>query len=403
MRGKNTLKKLIMCGMVVLTLPLFFVSVREKMPPASEAVLYAAEEAAEMALVTMYSSETDSDIVGADTIRPQNSEIGADGRIISAPTNPQSLKITIDDSKMISNSGQRVMPSSDDEEAFIDEPPPPEEGSEAPEYGDLDGIVSEVTYGMMNGTNYINLESGGQIRNLTDLDNTEIEDIISGASPLKFKADGSPEVLIYHTHATECFLPTGMDGNFDTDFPFRSSDKSINIVSVGNAIEKELTAAGIGVIHDETLYDEESYNGSYDKSRAGVSQILKDNPGIILVLDVHRDGIQRSNSEIVSAVTEIDGKPAAQIMIISNCTADSLKYPIPHYRDNLKTAAALENKLCEQYPGLCRPILFDYRQYNQDLSPGALLIEIGSHGNTLEEAVYSGELLAKGIIELSKS
>jgi stage II sporulation protein P len=403
MRGKNTLKKIVMCGMVVLTLPLFFVSLKEKMPPPSEVILLTAEEAAEMALITMYSSEAKSDIVGADSIRPQNSEIGADGRIISAPTNPQSLKISTDDSKMISYSGQRVMPSSDDEEGFIDEPPESEQGSETPDYGDFDGIVSEVTFGKMNGTNYINLESGGQIRNLTDLENSEIEDIISGESPLKFKADGSPEVLIYHTHATEGYLPAGMGGKYDTDYPFRSSDKSINMISVGNAIEKELTAAGIGVIHDETLYDAESYNGSYDKSRAGISQILADNPGIVLVLDVHRDAIVRSDSEIVSAVTEIDGKPAAQIMIISNCNGDSLKYPIPHYRDNLKTAAALENELCNDYPGLCRPILFDYRQYNQDLSPGALLVEIGSHGNTPEEAIYSGELLAKGIIKMSKS
>jgi stage II sporulation protein P len=255
----------------------------------------------------------------------------------------------------------------------------------------------------MNGSNYINLESGGQIRNLTDIENSEIEDIIESAKPFTFKADGTPEVLIYHTHATESYLPSGLGGAYDTDFTFRSTDKSINMVSVGNAIKKELEAAGIGVIHDETLFDEESYNGSYEKSRAGVTEILKNNPNIKLVLDVHRDGITRSDTEIVSAVAEIDGKNAAQIMIVSNCSGDSLKYPIPNFRENLAVAAALQNQLCKDYFGLCRPILFDYRQYNQDLSPGSLLLEIGSHGNTLEEALYSGELIGKALAELTES
>jgi stage II sporulation protein P len=408
MRGRKTLKKILMCGMVIFTLPLFFVSLKEKMPSVSETMLIAAEEAAGMALTTMYSNEADRETAlfgetGDYTEALAETSASSEKTTLATPLQAGAcLRITTDDSEMLSKTDIRVMPSSEDEEGFIPEPPQSEENSDTPDYSDLDGIVSEVTFGNMNGTNYINLPAGGQIRNLTDLENSEIENIISGSS-LKLRADGSPEVLIYHTHATECYLPEGMGDKYDTDYIFRSSDTSINMVSVGNAIKKELEAAGIGVIHDETLYDEESYNGSYDKSRAGVSEILKNNPGIVLVLDVHRDGITRSDSEIVSAVTEVDGKSAAQIMIISNCNGDTLKYPIPHYRENLKTAAALNNALCTDSPGLCRPILFDYRQYNQDLSPGALLIEIGSHGNTLEEAKYAGELLGKAIASLSES
>jgi stage II sporulation protein P len=234
------------------------------------------------------------------------------------------------------------------------------------------------------------------------MENTEIEAIIANADSLKLKADGTPEVLIYHTHATECYLPEGIGSRYDTDFTFRSTDKSINLVSVGNAIEKELEAAGIGVIHDETLYDEESYNGSYEKSRAGVKAILDENPTIKLVLDVHRDAVIRGENEIASTVVEIDGKKAAQIMIISNCNGNSLKYPIPQFRENLKAAATLEGSIESVTPGLCRPILFDYRQYNQDLSPGSLLIEVGSHGNTLDEALYSGELIGKAIARLAE-
>jgi stage II sporulation protein P len=119
-------------------------------------------------------------------------------------------------------------------------------------------------------------------------------------------------------------------------------------------------------------------------------------------LDVHRDAVIRGENEIASTVAEIDGKKAAQIMIISNCNGNSLKYPIPQFIENLKAAATLEGSIESVTPGLCRPILFDYRQYNQDLSPGSLLIEVGSHGNTLDEALYSGELIGKAIARLAE-
>jgi stage II sporulation protein P len=403
MRKKKIFIRLILCGMALSTLPLFCVSLKGRFPAPREAILITAENAAELAFAHIYNeSDPESDTAAF---------IPADSAESAVPKSEQHrLKITSDDSGMLSESVNRYMPSSDDEEGFIDEPPGYSETPDGDEPYDsdpfdgaeLDGIVSEVTFGVMNGTNYINLSGGGQIRNLTDIENSDIEGIINSAGSFALKADGTPEVLIYHTHATEAFLPDGVYDRYNTDFPFRSTDKSINMVSVGNAIEKELEAAGIGVIHDETLYDEESYNGSYDKSRAGISAILRDNPGIKLVLDVHRDAIVRSDSEIVSAVAEIGGRKAAQIMIISNCDGVNLKYPIPNYRENLKAAVSLDEVLNKYYPGLSRAIMFDYRQYNQDLSPGSLLIEIGSHGNTHAEAVYSGELIGKAIAKLAR-
>jgi stage II sporulation protein P len=170
------------------------------------------------------------------------------------------------------------------------------------------------------------------------------------------------------------------------------------MVSVGKAIADELRAAGYGVIHDETLFDEESYNGAYELSRAAVKKHLDGNPGIKLVLDVHRDALVRSDTEIVAPTVVIDGEEAAQIMIVSNCDGESLKYPIPLYRENLKMGAAIGEAAGASYDGLMRPLLFDYRQYNQDLSTGALLIEVGGHGNSLAQAQYSGKLFGKAVI-----
>ena len=58
-----------------------------------------------------------------------------------------------------------------------------------------------------------------------------------------------------------------------------------------------------------------------------------------------------------------------------------------------------KQKLESDNPGFTRPILFDYRCYNQDLTNGSLLIEVGSHGNTLEQAQYAGQLFGKSLGE----
>ncbi|MDR0943972.1 MAG: stage II sporulation protein P [Ruminococcus sp.] len=302
------------------------------------------------------------------------------------------FKIITDDSFFESSDGLHIPPASDDEE--VDTIPAIPAIPDSPAPAGI-GKIEVITYGQMEGSSYINLDYG-QIRNMTAFDNNEIKETALQSPGVKFLRDGSPEILIYHTHATEGYLPDGSE-SFDPDFAFRSVDKSINMVAVGKAITDELTKAGFGVIHDETLFDEESYTGAYEASRAAVKEHLAANPGIKLVLDVHRDAIVRSETEIAAPTVVIDGKNAAQIMIVSNCDGESLKYPIPLFRENLKIAAAINETACEGYEGLMRPLLFDYRQYNQDLSPGALLIEVGGHGNTLSEALYSGELFGKAI------
>ena len=146
------------------------------------------------------------------------------------------------------------------------------------------------------------------------------------------------------------------------------------------------------------MHDDPGYKGSYQRSAVTVSKHLEANPGISVCLDIHRDAIEPSQTEIIKPAAEIGGRKAAQIMIIAGC--DDGTMDMPDYWENLRFAAALADKLEELYPGICRPILFDYRKYNMDLSPGLLLIEIGATGNTLEEAKYSAELLGNALFEL---
>ena len=209
--------------------------------------------------------------------------------------------------------------------------------------------------------------------------------------------ENSPQFLIYHTHATEAFENTDL-GYFDTAGTWRSTDPDRNMVSVGDVLTSVLTEKGFGVIHDGTMHDDPGYKGSYQRSAVTIKNHLSENPGITVCIDLHRDAIEPSETEIVKPTAVINGKKAAQIMIIAGC--DDGTMDMPDFWENLRFAAALADKLEELYPGICRPILFDYRKYNMDLSPGLLLIEIGATGNTLEEAQYSAELLGNALFEL---
>ncbi|MDR0903275.1 MAG: stage II sporulation protein P [Ruminococcus sp.] len=328
---------------------------------------------------------------------PVTEAFTATTEVISPAKN--TFRIITDDSFIKSDGGLHIPSSHDEDIVFTpDKPESPPETDTA--YPGTDGTVDIVTYGKMSGSSYIDI-GGGQIRNMTDLSPETLTDTVTEIAYAPFLRDGTPEILIYHTHATESYLPVAAPV-YDTNFPFRSTDRSINMVAVGNAITEELEAAGFGVIHDTSLYDEESYNGSYEASRAGVKRILAENPGIKVVLDVHRDALQKSDTEIVAPVATINGIDAAQIMIVSNCTSDSLKYPIPDYMENLNLAVQINSSAEALYPGLMRPILFDYRQYNQDLSPGALLIEVGGHGNSLGQAIYAGKLFGQSLAKALK-
>lgn len=254
------------------------------------------------------------------------------------------------------------------------------------------------TYTAGSSNIYIPLENG-YIKNCTSISRAEIEAQIQNPPYFTIEDTDEPQVLIMHTHTTESYVPFTGD-YYDKTMSFRSTDNSENMAVVGDRIARELEAAGIGVIHDTTQHDYPSYNGSYERSQETVEKYLAQYPSIKIVLDVHRDAIA-SGEDVYSAEAEIEGKTAAQVMIISGCDDGTMGYP--DYMKNLSFAAALQNQLEGDYPTLTRPVLFDYRKYNQQLTTGSLLLEIGSHGNTLEQAAYTGELIGKSLGRLLNS
>lgn len=264
-------------------------------------------------------------------------------------------------------------------------------------FDSVSGEISERTFTSNGGSDFITLPRGGQVRNCTELSRERVLEETQQQCGISLDIySDEPQVLIIHTHTSESYEPSEKT-YYDEEYTCRSSDPDNSVVAVGAAMAEELAAAGIAVLHDGTIHDAQ-YTGAYDRSLNTTQQLLNEFPSIKIILDVHRDAIEEQDGTRISAVTEIDGKKAAQIMIIS--AADDGNYNIPNYLENFHFACAFQQAIESRYPTLTRPILFQYCQYNQHLSVGSLLIEVGSHGNSIEQAVYSGRLVGKSLASM---
>lgn len=389
-RSKNRLRGIAASVVFVMLLPLMTAAVSNAMPSAESAFFLAASASAALSVGDIFKN-SDRDNSSAE---PQNSDKSPDEG--ESSQNAKSAFFTIDDSNMIS-CGAPEIPNSADEERIVTNgsydvgPEPYPENLES-----SDGVISAMSYGFFSGESYVDLDIAGQVRNVTSVSNKTLLAESRLAPDFTVEKNGEPQILIMHTHTTESYEPYERDF-YDSSFNSRTTDERMNMVAVGNAVAEQLEAAGIGVIHDVTKHDYPSYNDSYDRSRETVSTILEEHPSIKIVLDIHRDAIERENGERIAPVAEINGRNAAQVMIICGCDDGTMN--MPNYLKNFRFACMLQQQMESGYEGLTRPILFDYRKYNQDLTTGSILIEVGGHANSIEQAVYSGELIGKSLAE----
>lgn len=258
-----------------------------------------------------------------------------------------------------------------------------------------DGAIVEADYSKQNATTECN---GIYLKNATLNHSINIEEYLNKKVYAHIEKE-KPTVLIYHTHTTETYEL--LDRNFYTyERDIRSNNSAENMVRVGEEICKTLEENGFKTIHDKTVYDEQ-LGGAYDRSRENISKILKENPSIQIVLDIHRDSIYQKDGSRIKTVAEINSKKAAQIMIISGCE-DGNVTNFPNWQKNLTFAIKLQNKLVSDNEKLMRPIMFCSRKYNMDLMPCALSVEFGTDANTLSEAVYSAQLFANSLSDFLK-
>ncbi len=207
----------------------------------------------------------------------------------------------------------------------------------------------------------------------------------------------APSVLILHTHGTESYVNTE---NYQQTSPYRTQDPAYNMISIGQAVADKLSAGGLQVLHDTTAHDYPSYNGSYTHARESIQRYLEEYPSIRLVLDLHRDSMEDSSGKQISATVAYADQRAAQLMLVMG--TDGAGFEHPAWQENMALAVKLHAQMEKLCPGICRPISLRAQRFNQDLSPGALLVEVGAAGNTRQEALAAAEVLSRAILDLAQ-
>lgn len=235
------------------------------------------------------------------------------------------------------------------------------------------------------------------LKNNTELD-INLKDFVNGKLGFSIEKNDKPQVLILHTHATESYLRHNENYYTENDTS-RNTNNAYNMVALGKIISDKLNEAGIVTLHDTTQHDYPSYSESYSRAAETICSYTQKYPSIKIVIDLHRDSIAANDTDKVKVTTEIEGKKAAQIMLVMGSQSGSVKN-FPNWKENLKLAVKLQQTIEVMYPSLARSIHFMSKNYNESLTTGSMLIEIGTDGNTFDEAMYSAELLSDSLINL---
>ncbi len=215
--------------------------------------------------------------------------------------------------------------------------------------------------------------------------------------PLQWNLTGNdPTVLILHSHGSESFAPTG---DYTETTAYHTTDTSHNMISVGAYVAELLKENGISVLQDTTLHDTPYYNTAYSNSRRSIEAYLQEYPSIRLVLDLHRDSIEDEAGNQVVQTVFAENTTFAPLMFVVGTDNSGLTHP--NWQENLSLALKLQAQLEGICPGICRDINLRSQRFNQDLSHGALLVEVGASGNTREEALRSAAVLAEAILSLA--
>ena len=221
-------------------------------------------------------------------------------------------------------------------------------------------------------------------RSRSDYDLSELLD-----RPFAFPHTDEPTVLILHTHATEAYADT--EG-------YRSEDPKENMVAIGAQMAEILNRAGICTLHDTTLHDAYGYSDAYERVEGVIAEYLQEYPKICMVIDVHRDAVENADGSQRPMSTTLSGEEMAQLLLVMGTDTDEL--PHPNWEENLSFAVKLQAYIGESAPDLFRNISLRSARYNEHMSPYSILLEVGSAGNTQEQALRSATYFAQKLSTL---
>lgn len=243
--------------------------------------------------------------------------------------------------------------------------------------------------------------SGGQKKSGNITINNETSYEIPGLSTdeILFNpgSKNKPRVLIVHSHTTESYSP-GDGFSFTHTSECRTTDTDYNMIKIGKALKTELEKRGIKCVHITELFDHPQYDNSYARSCDAVISALKENPQIKIVLDLHRDAIMDSSGVKTKLTTTINGEKVAQVMLVVGTDELGLKHD--NWHTNLKFAMQLQGFLLEEGENLARPINLRTSRFNGHTALGAVILEVGTTGNTIKEALASTKYVASALDKL---
>ncbi len=259
--------------------------------------------------------------------------------------------------------------------------------------GALKEVSSSITFeGDVENSDQLNnpVVTNGKIKVVNETKySIDINKLLS--EPLKLNPiKTGPQIFVYHTHTTESFLRNVSQLNNSGDVPSRTTDSKYNVVRVGEALISNLKKYKINVLHSTTIHDKD-YNSSYVKSLDTLTNYVDKYPSLKMTIDLHRDA---AGDNKLRVARKINGKDCAQIMFVIG--TDS-KLNNPKWRENLKLALKIQSRLNEIAPGIAKPTYISKNRYNQHLTNGSVIIEIGGDGNVIDECVRSTSYLAQAI------
>lgn len=224
----------------------------------------------------------------------------------------------------------------------------------------------------------------------------DLDALLQNPKQLSLTGDG-PQVLVYHTHATEAYTPSGTD-TYEASGDARTLDTEQNVVRVGAELCRVLESHGIKTVHLTDLNDYPSYNGSYGQSLRLVQAALEKYPTVQMAIDVHRDAILADDGSKYALTCTQDGQQVAQLMLVMGTNANGLAFD--DWADHLGYAVTLQSALNADHPGLMRSINLRKQRFNLHLTPASMLLEVGSSGNTLQQALSSVRLFGDTLAAL---
>lgn len=230
-----------------------------------------------------------------------------------------------------------------------------------------------------------------ELTNSTDGISLNLGDYLTRPLALTLASE-APQILIMHTHGSEAYTMADGDDYTPTDTA-RTTDPNYNMIRVGEEMKAVFEEMGLQVIHDTTLYDYPGYTGAYSRSLEGIRQYLEQYPSISVVLDVHRDALIGADGTAYKLTDTVDEETAAQVMLVVGSNDAGLEHP--DWQENLTLAAHIQAALLALHPGLPRALNLRSQRFNQHMTLGSLLVEVGTSGNTLQEALAGARLFAR--------